>query len=428
MTHGTWTPRELNRMVTTRRQLLETIEMRSATVASMKLLRENISRETNYEIGYNTLRRFFGLLPAREPSARTWSILDSYLKIKREGGGTENFMDEWAHVHELNRLLVGKDVSALIEFLGRHKGTERYSLLLGRATNHFICTEQLQPLVEVYSATSLFEYVESFSEYLGDLVGTTLRELPLNRRLALSPLFSLQHFRESVLYFYIDYAELNGYYGNLLASFNPDSMQERTFLHCLLGYRSYLNGGDLPAIEPLGMDVLESFHPVLAGRYVGYNLLGTQIKPTVAKRMLTRLAVSQDANLMMLEIIPALILKKDFDTMSWVYSQLYEELYELDHWFAYPSMNLFLIAETLMYLHEGNQKRARVVFDSIQLNLTSSSYSAYTNLFYGIAAFQLAWHEGRDDAYLNAWRERQESLVAQTGFDRLTPEFAASYF
>ena len=114
--------------------------------------------------------------------------------------------------------------------------------------------------------------------------------------------------------------------------------------------------------------------------------------------------------------------------MSWVYSQLYEELYELDHWFAYPSMNLFLIAETLMYLHEGNPKRARVVFDSIQLSLTSSSYSAYINLFYGIAAFQLAWHEGRDDVYLNAWRERQESLVAQTGFDRLTPEFAASYF
>ena len=79
-------------MVTTRRQLLETIEMRSATVASMKLLRENISRETNHEIGYNTLRRFFGLLPAREPSARTWSILDAYLKMKREGSGAEDFM------------------------------------------------------------------------------------------------------------------------------------------------------------------------------------------------------------------------------------------------------------------------------------------------------------------------------------------------
>lgn len=417
-------------MVSTRRKLLESIHSKSATVVTLKLLQDSISEETGKSIGFNTLRRFFGLLPSRQPSYRTWSVLDEYLKAKHvlSFNVSREFMQAWAPTHALNGILSRHSQSALFDFLLKWHGTDQYPFLLGRATVHFISTRNVDMLEYLYSSDALFKNRAAFSEYLGEIVGTLLRDLPWSHHEELRTAFDLHHFRESIFYFFVDYLHLGGYYGQTLRRFEPRSDEEALFLRCILGYHKWLQGEEVPSISMRRPKDLQSLFPVLAGRYVGYLALEKKVSTLELREAYIRpLCQFHNANLLLFETIPALLFLKDFDTLKWVYDSYYEELYELDHWFAYQSMNVFLIGEALLYLSEGNLRRAKVMFDSIQIELTTSSYFHYVHLFHCVVAYNLHRSLGASDAVLEDILQTQENLVRQTGFARFSRAFTMGY-
>lgn len=423
--------REIDRIVSTRRKLLESIQVKSVTVVTLKMLQESIAEVTEKSIGFNTLRRFFGLLPMCQPSYRTWSVLDQYLQAKYvvSYNVSKEFMKVWAPTHTLHGLLSRHAIEALIDFLSKWHGNDQYPFLLGQATNHFIGTRNVDMLVHLYSQDVLFKRREAFSEYLAEIVGTLLRELPPAHLEEMSPAFQLHHFRESILYFFVDYLHLDGYYGKTLRQLSPQSDQEALFLACLQGYHVWLKGEEMPSLPVKRLKDLRNVFPVLAGRYVGCLALERKVSSRVLREeYISSLSKVHNANLLLFETIPALILLKDFDTLRWIYNAFYEELYELDHWFAYQSMNVFLIGESLLYISEGNLRRAKVVFDSIQIELTTSSYFHYTQLFHCIAAYNIQQRQGASRHVLEGILQTQYDLVSQTGFTRFTSDFTSNYF
>jgi hypothetical protein len=300
--------------------------------------------------------------------------------------------------------------------------------LLGRATIHFISTRNVSMLQYLYSSDALFKNRAAFSEYLGEIVGTLLRDLPWSHHEELRTAFDLHHFRESIFYFFVDYLHLDGYYGQTLRRFEPRSDEEALFLRCILGYHKWLQGEEVPSISMRRPKGLQSLFPVLAGRYVGYLALEKKVSNLELREAYIRpLCQFHNANLLLFETIPALLWLRDFDTLRWVYDSFYEELYELDHWFAYQSMNVFLIGEALLYLSEGNLRRAKVVFDSIQIELTTSSYFHYVHLFHCVVAYNLHRRLGASDAVLEDILQTQENLVRQTGFARFSRAFTEEY-
>ena len=99
-------------------------------------------------------------------------------------------------------------------------------------------------------------------------------------------------------------------------------------------------------------------------------------------------------------------------------------MYEMFHWNSYIPYNIFLIAESLMYLYEGNIKRAKSSFEAIKLEYTLTSYHSYVKLFYLILSYQLVTNPKVKE---NITMEYQ-LLVKNTGFKRFTDDFLVSYF
>ena len=136
-------------------------------------------------------------------------------------------------------------------------------------------------------------------------------------------------------------------------------------------------------------------------------------------------------DLVCFEIVPALILIRDFETLHWLYDLYYEDLYDKNDWPSSQITNIFLIGEAFLYLSEGNRKRAQVVHDLIELKRTSVAYVNYVRLFHGLLSLELFAAGGAPrDAAMDrlaggAPRELRDAAIEQiavgieaTGFTR----------
>ncbi len=80
-----------------RTKLLRTVSATETSPRAFRLLHEKINAETDEPIGFNTLRRFFGLLPGALPSRKTWRILEHYLHKERQSFESSHmsYIQEW---------------------------------------------------------------------------------------------------------------------------------------------------------------------------------------------------------------------------------------------------------------------------------------------------------------------------------------------
>jgi len=414
-------PRERERILYVRKRLLASIRATSATTSTLRLLQEALEEETGQKVGFNTLRRFFGLLPTGTPSFKTWSLFDTYLKSRRvlSRHDSEDFEAVWAPRHRLHALIARESPEACAAFLADQHGADHYPDLLGRVTNHFINAERRDVLEVIYTTDALFANHAQFAHYLSEIVGLTLRQLPPERVEALMPVFELPHFRATILYFFIDYDHLGGYYGQILRRLPPLDDPEALFHACILGYFDYLRGGDMPLLPLRTPAELRSYYPVLSGRYVGTLFLGASHSSGYLRRSYIRqLCLWHAPHLVCFEIVPALILIRDFETLHWLYDLHYEELYDQDNWATSQMTNLYLIGEAFLYLSEGNLKRARLISDSIQLDHTSLAYDRYVRLFHGVMTLELFAEDGASAEARAAVVDQLTTEVAATGFTR----------
>lgn len=123
-------------------------------------------------------------------------------------------------------------------------------------------------------------------------------------------------------------------------------------------------------------------------------------------------------DLVCFEIVPALILIRDFETLHWLYDLYYEDLYDKNDWPSSQITNVFLIGEAFLYLSEGNRKRAQVVHDLIQLKRTSLAYVNYVRLFHGLLSLELFAAGGSPRELRDAAIEQIAVGVEATGFTR----------
>ena len=239
----------------------------------------------------------------------------------------------------------------------------------------------------------------------------------------------LPNFRKSILYFYIDHEHFNGYYGDVLYQITPITEEERVFLSCIAGLRDFMSGYDFPIVDILRPADLKGFYPVLAGRYVGALILsGRKPASHILNRYVHPLCQKFAPHYFLLEVFTALILKGDVKSLETLIQRYYEELYEMDHWYAHQTINIYLIGECLVYLSEHNLRRAQIAFDSIQLHFTSIPYLPYTQHFYRIAEWNLLHQTGVPQNRLTSVEENIAELAATTGFHRFSVEFVQSYF
>ena len=401
----------------------------------IKVLRENINEVTNATIGFNTLRRFYGRLPATIPNINTLNILSIYVGFSsfiafNKDNQKDVMFDNW---HRVNAIEIAEEVSELdIIWLTNNTSLDDYFILLSSIIKEFIITRNGKGLYKIYSSEALFEIPRYKRNKIANIAGSWFREYKIEELAILKPLLSLVNFRTNFIYLHVDYQRLNGYYGWMLQHTIPELVNddEKLFTKLILNLTLFLNSES--GCENLYNEkVPENCHPILYGRYWGYQLLyfkGAEFDTVLAAFM--QVVGNQKTKVEFFhEVFWILIIIKRIDIIEQIINVHYEELYEKKYWDHNNKINGHLIGQSFMHLKAKEQELANNCLSFIDFESHNvGSNGEYMKLFYNIAKYHYLKLSNGTAEEINLVKDDYISSVKSTQFRFFTVSFMENYF
>ncbi len=409
-----------------RQKLLASIGEHSPSNISVKLLHESMNELNEVSIGFNTLRRFFGLLPQTNISLKTWRNLDIYLSAV-QGVDTNHlwYFHDWIPYHNTLRSIHTQDIEKVVGEIKRYKGNIDLSYLLGMVTLIYINQFRKEEIERLFSDDEIFN--ENISGSFAEIISAFIRNSPSNVMTFIKSIANIKNFKNYIFYQYIDYSYLNGYYYDLLQILKPDDRAEYTFIQCMLGYREYLNKGATPPIHRVEPPELATYFPVLAGRYMGYRMLSEpNATDEIMASYLPLLVNRYPMHYIALELVPALVFLGKWKLINDLFSKHYEALYEMDQWYAYTTISIYLAAESMALLFEGNIQQAQHRLGSITPERTPNSYADYSKIFELMATY-LIHCEKKEQKKAQKINNTFDHHVKQLGFLKLSNPYLQDF-
>lgn len=239
-----------------------------------QLLSELILERTDELLSYNTLRRLFGLVGFVKPNKNTLDVLarfngyKDYLHFIK----INPYEAYWCDKEKLYQLLTD-DPNKIIDFVNQidYKSEQALDFMISLC-RELIYLNKFQVFEEVFNTRFFNDRIFSYSETLhfGNSIGILFK----NNRLPTKNVLLNQNFLKFVFTIYVDYSNLNGYYGDWCSyvSNNTIDTQLKYFSLALLELKKYLNGKPVSKSNFVFVDT-KDFHPILAGRLFSIKLL-----------------------------------------------------------------------------------------------------------------------------------------------------------
>ena len=415
--------------------------------SDVRYLHEQISVSVLHPVGFNTLRRFFDFLPSAEPQFKTLDALSEYIgyqtfaKFSEYVNKDENW-NVWTFIADFeNTNFIS---SEMLERLVELKIHSDYTYYISAIIKSFIRRSRLDLLKIIFAKRPyllLFKKDDiDYQEILDILkiayaVGGVLRTLTRSQYEKLAPLLSDEYmFKTTVLDFYIDYSNFNGYYGffinnRLLLDYKPD---HQIFVNLLSNYHLFLSGKS--TFKPYNPDISNlKLYPALLGRLLGYQLISTHFKegqPTQSLvNQIVDIAKGNHISVFFIEVFPALIFAKSIDDIKHIFSIFYDDLFETGDWVYYTTQNMYLISIAFVEIKNKNYNKAEHYLELVSLDDSkTNSYYAYLKLFFLIASYQLEKQTTSYRLILSELEVEYLELVKLTGFKRFKLALLKRYF
>jgi hypothetical protein len=232
-------------------------------------------------------------------------------------------------------------------------------------------------------------------------------------------LISFDSFRNSIPLCFIDYSHLNGYYIEVIKMINQFNANESDFLFSSLMkfYQKFYSNEDHSEILIDYPKKPDQIYPVLLGRYYGYKILSEEkIDKTLENSIKKELKTAQH-HLFLIEIVPALVLKEEYDFLNSIIEKYYEELFEVDRWSSMSSVANYLIGLASLNIYKGNLKAAKNNLNLVELDKIELAYTDYITLFYYLTKIKLYFYE-KDSNKVNDNYSKLKELAKEIGFHK----------
>jgi hypothetical protein len=409
-------------------QILIDIQKKSGitveNVRDLKNLKEEIESSGSVQIGYNTLRRLFGFLSKTTPSKTTLTILSKYLGFSSYSNYLNNKTnyDEWYFQIKMLRLQLNQNELGKKEVLQFNAALQNENNII--AVANYVCF-----LIEKNKKDSLIVFFTVFDyKKLTDNALTkfalliTFSFYKLETKVALGIykiLISFDSFRNSIPLCFIDYSHLNGYYIEVIKMINQFNANESDFLFSSLMkfYQKFYSNEDHSEILIDYPKKPDQIYPVLLGRYYGYKILSEEkIDKTLENSIKKELKTAQH-HLFLIEIVPALVLKEEYDFLNSIIEKYYEELFEVDRWSSMSSVANYLIGLASLNIYKGNLKAAKNNLNLVELDKIELAYTDYITLFYYLTKIKLYFYE-KDSNKVNDNYSKLKELAKEIGFHK----------
>lgn len=385
-------------------QILIDIQKKSGitveNVRDIKNIKEEIEASGSVQIGYNTLRRLFGFLPKTAASNTTLTVLSKYLGFTSYSNYINNKTnyDEWYFQIKMLRLQLNQNELEKNEVLQFNDALQNENNII--AVANYVCF-----LIEKNRKGSLIVFFTIFDyKKLTDNALTkfalliTFSFYKLETKVALGIykiLISFDSFRNSVPLCFIDYSHLNGYYIEVIKMINQFNANESDFLFTSLMefYQKFYSNENHSQILIDYPKKPDQIYPVLLGRYYGYKILSEEKIDKTLENSIKQELKSAQPHLFLIEIIPALVLKEEYDFLNSIIEKYYEELFEVDRWSSKSSVANYLIGLANLNIYKGNLKAAKNNLNLVELDKIELAYTDYITLFYYLTKIKLYFHE-----------------------------------
>ena len=369
----------------------------------------NILRENQIvDLSYNTLRRFWGLLPETKARQNTLNKLSlflgyqSYLSYIRE----KNKFELWHTEVKLERLKYQEDLTAsdlnFINKIIKYQGSIHYFIALFEHAVQYEKWNYIQTLFNSkhfnLTGKKKIEALE-FNVKIASLIFIKLKSIPLNDFKKLMPnLIEIKKFKENVLYIYVDLTNMNGRYGYLIDLIDKKKKehQEKVFIQLLKGLVQFLNHGQTNKIR-IDESTLMNLPVTLRGRYLGFQILyASQISDQNLEQYYWSLffdliAEENDIRNFLHEFIHHLLLAKRFKKLNFIMSKYYEDILDIFHVHNYLDVFIYDLIDAMFSLRSSDIKRAKIVFKNLYMDkILYDSYCDYYLIFYNITGYHLS--------------------------------------
>ena len=245
------------------------------TRGDCQLISNAIYETLDLDLSYNTIRRLYGLAPAVNPSTNTLNAIAKFCGYKSFAHFTQTHIHaKKSNISQLVYAAVYRcDAVEIINLVKSTKNSsEDFIGFIINLTRELLYNGQYLILNQVYLLKELNYENFSYSEILelGNSIGLQLRKDKIKE----DSLLINTNFLRCVYLTFVDYSNLNGYYGAwaTLISQENNTKEIRTFTRAILELKQFLNNkeakdnfGDLA----FGKDL----HPILCSRLIAIKIL-----------------------------------------------------------------------------------------------------------------------------------------------------------
>lgn len=369
-------------------------------VSDVKLLEEDIKFVTNTSVSFNTLRRLYGFLPKTSFSKKTLDTLSKYLGFNSYSGyiNNRNIYDSWYFKMKLLRM--EKDnldftKSDLISFY-RSLYNNVNVVLISDYIGSLISKQNTNALVTFFSSLEYVKVSDSTKVKFAIITTHGFYKLDDKNKINLyEKLIHLDSFRNCIPFYNIDYSHLNGYYSSVLELIKKlnHNKSEVLFVALMEFLKSFYGNEKNVTIKIKLPAINTKLHPVLMSRYFGYLILNESILTTTLKKDINDYLNKIDPKLFLIEIIPSLIIKEEFEYLDTIFNKYYEEIFTRDRWTADGQSFNFLIGLANVNIFNNNIKAAKINLNLIDLEKVELGYTDYLTLFYNVTWLKIMFLE-----------------------------------
>ncbi|MEN8879581.1 MAG: hypothetical protein ABF311_05360, partial [Polaribacter sp.] len=310
-------------------------------VSDIKLLEEDIKFVTNTSVSFNTLRRLYGFLPKTSFSKKTLDTLSKYLGFNSYSGylNNRNIYDNWYFKMKLLRIekdnldFTESDLKSFYQSLYNNTNV----VLISDYIATLISNQNTNVLAPFFSGLEYDKILDSTKVKFAIITTHGFYKLDDKNKINLyKKLIHLNSFRYCIPLYNIDYSYLNGYYYQvlkLIKKLNHDK-SEVLFVE-LMEYLKSFYSKEKNVTKKIKLPAINTkFHPVLMSRYFGYLILNERILTTTLKKDINDYLNKIDPKLFLIEIVPSLIIKEEFEYLDTIFNKYYEEIFTRDRWTA----------------------------------------------------------------------------------------------
>jgi hypothetical protein len=407
-------------------QLLIDIQKKSnitvTTIRDVKYLKEELDAVTNKALGFNTLRRLFGFLDKTVPSLATLNTLSIYLGFSSFSSYKNNQSNysEWYFQQSLLRMQklkrIGKEE---IHKINIGLLDEKNIVFLAYFLSFQIEKNNLEILNAVFKYVDFKQVTGTQFHKFSTTISLSLLNIPEKKALSIyEALIHYDTFRNNIPLLFIDYTNLNSRYYKILCIIEKNAANESDvfFVSLMRFYKSYYSENEFYINNELKKPTeFTSFYSVLKGRFYGYCILQSQkVNPKLKKEIFDACS-SNRVSFFLEEIIPALIIKEEYDVLKEIMDKYYEELFESDIWSSTTTSAIYLIGLSNSNWHSASYSRAKRNLELVELELVEIGYYDYLALFYYFTKLKISFSENEIATNHDALK-KLKLHVKKTGF------------